>query len=110
MATKTTSVRAEEENIERFDKLAEEYNITKTDLFPQLLEAYEEKKLKEKVPGRADEMDAFKVCLKQLHDLYDERALQEPEDQSSEEYDEWTESLEDLDDLIDDIHDRLDSL
>ena len=70
MATKTTSVRAEEENIERFDKLAEEYNITKTDLFPQLLEAYEEKKLKEKVPGRADEMDAFKVCLKQLHDLY----------------------------------------
>lgn len=70
MATKTTSVRAEEENIERFDKLAEEYNITKTDLFPQLLEAFEEKKLKEKVPGRADELDAFKAGLKQLHDLY----------------------------------------
>jgi len=70
MATKTTSVRSNEENIERFDKLAEEYNITKTDLFPQLLEAFEEKKLKEKVPGRADEMDAFKAGLKQLHDLY----------------------------------------
>ncbi len=52
----------------------------------------------------------LRILLKQLHDLYDERALQEPEDQSSEEYDEWTESLEDLDDLIDDIHDRLDSL
>lgn len=70
MATKTTSVRAEEENIERFDKLAEEYNITKTELFPKLLEAFEEKNLKEKVPGRADEIDAFKTVLKQLHDLY----------------------------------------
>lgn len=70
MAAKTTSVRAEEETIERFDKLAEEYNITKTDLFPQLIEAFEEKKLKEKVPGRADELDAFKAALKQLHDLY----------------------------------------
>ena len=70
MATKTTSVRAEEENIERFDRLAEEYNISKTDLFPRLLEAFEEKKLKEKVPGRADELDAFKSVLKQLHDLY----------------------------------------
>ena len=59
MATKTTSVRAEEETIEKFDKLAEEYNITKTDLFPQLLEAYQEKKLKEKVPGRADDIDGF---------------------------------------------------
>ena len=70
MATKTTSVRAEEETIEKFDKLAEEYNITKTDLFPQLLEAYQEKKLKEKVPGRADDIDAFKAGLKQLNDLY----------------------------------------
>ena len=70
MATKTTSVRAEEETIEKFDKLAEEYNITKTDLFPQLIEAYQEKKLKEKVPGRADDIDAFKAGLKQLNDLY----------------------------------------
>ena len=67
MATKTTSVRAEEETIEKFDKLAEEYNITKTDLFPQLLEAYQEKKLKEKVPGRADD---FRAVLKQINDLY----------------------------------------
>ncbi len=70
MATKTTSVRAEEETIEKFDKLAEEYNITKTDLFPQLLEAYQEKKLKEKVPGRADDIDAFRAGLKQIKDLY----------------------------------------
>ncbi len=70
MATKTTSVRAEEETIEKFDKLAEEYNITKTDLFPKLLEAYQEKKLKEKVPGRADDIDAFKAGLKQINDLY----------------------------------------
>ena len=68
MATKTTSVRAEEETIEKFDKLAEEYNITKTDLFPQLLEAYQEKKLKEKVPGRADDIDAFRAILKQIND------------------------------------------
>ena len=70
MATKPISVRAEEETIEKFDKLAEEYNITKTDLFPQLIEAYQEKKLKEKVPGRADDIDSFKAGLKQLNDLY----------------------------------------
>lgn len=70
MATKTFSVRAEVENIEQFDKFAEEHNITKTDLFPLLLEAFREKDLKEKVPGRADNIDAFKASIKQLNDLY----------------------------------------
>ena len=70
MATKTFSVRAEVENIEQFDKFAEEHNITKTDLFPLLLEAFREKDLKEKIPGRADNIDAFKASIKQLNDLY----------------------------------------
>ena len=70
MATKPMSVQAEEETKQRFDKLAEEGHITKTDLFPLLIEAYEEKKLKEKVPGRADDIDNFKTGLKQLNDLY----------------------------------------
>ena len=70
MATKTTSVRAEDETIEKFDRLAAESKLSKTELYALAVDAAEEKLLKEKIPGRKDEIDAVESALKQIKKIY----------------------------------------
>ena len=67
---KTLSVRADEETAERFDSIAEEANITKTELFPLLLDLWEKKKLQTALPGRTDEIESFSDSLKHIDAIY----------------------------------------
>ena len=70
MATKVFSVRTDEETFEMINKLVEENKLTKTELQSIAIAAAAEKFLKEKIPGRSDEIDAFETGLKQLRNLY----------------------------------------
>lgn len=67
---KTLSVRCDEATEQRFSMLAEQSGLPKAVLLPEMMNAWETQQLKERVPGRADDIDAFHAGVKQLTNLY----------------------------------------
>ena len=68
--TAVKSTRARVSTISKFDKLAEDFNLTQADLYDIAVDAAEIKLLKEKVPGRVDEIDALETTLTQIRKFY----------------------------------------
>ncbi len=67
---KTLSVRCDEATEQRFTQLAEQSGLPKAMLLPAMMNAYETQQLKERIPGRADDIDSFLTGVKQLSNLY----------------------------------------
>ncbi len=70
MSNRPLSVRADDETIKKFDEIAENANLPKSELFPLLLNLWETSKLKEALPGRTDEIDSFSSSLKHIDAVY----------------------------------------
>lgn len=67
---KTLSVRCDDATEQKFTRLAEQSGMPKADLLPAMMNVWETQQLKERVPGRADDIDAFMAGIKQLSNLY----------------------------------------
>lgn len=67
---KTISVRCDEATEQRFSLLAEQSGLPKAALLPEMMKLWETQQLKLRVPGRADDIDAFNAGIKQLTNLY----------------------------------------
>lgn len=67
---KTLSVRCDEATEQRFTQLAEQSGLPKAMLLPEMMTAYETQQLKNRIPGRADDIDAFLTGAKQLSNMY----------------------------------------
>jgi len=67
---KVFSARADEATIERLNAVAEQSGMKKSDLLPALLEAYENNRVREALPGRATEIDNFHNLMGQVERAY----------------------------------------
>lgn len=68
--TVVKSTRARPSSISKFDQLAEDFGLTQADLYDICVNAGQAVLLKNKIPGRGDEIDALETALKQIRALY----------------------------------------
>lgn len=68
--TVVKSTRARPSSISKFDQLAEDFGLTQADLYDICVNAGQAVLLKNKIPGRGDEIDALETALKQIRTLY----------------------------------------
>ena len=112
----TLSVRADEETAEQFDRIAEESKLTKTDLFPLLLNLWETKKLQNALPGRTDEIESFSASLKHIDSIYRSslsmavNAKKEAQEESKKELDSLKIAIQDLQEKNVALEQKLDGL
>lgn len=64
------SVRSDQETIEKFTSIAEKSGMKKSEVLPALIAVWESEEVKQKLPGRAEEIDAFDELLKQTRTAY----------------------------------------
>lgn len=67
---KVFSVRADEETIERLNGLADESGMKKAEILPALIAAFEANKVRDRLPGRAAELDNLRNLLQQVEHAY----------------------------------------
>ena len=68
--TKPYAIQVSDADRERFDAIAEASDVSKSVIFSQLLDLYQEQHLAEQMPGREDDIKAFDASVDALKSLY----------------------------------------
>lgn len=68
--TSPVAIQATDETKKRLDEIAEQSGISKTELLPRMIDAWETANIMQRMPGRSDEIKQFDAAVTQIKAYY----------------------------------------